>query len=138
MSSSFYQPKIWGNLEQSLVELNQMYPNDTEIVAGDLNARLGPSLVDYVHQGHIPGDYLMKHTTWCSRDTKINSAGFKLITMIYKCNLPILGDREMGFIQPYMYHADSFSSVIDYSCISQVRMDVFSDFHVLVREDSDH
>ncbi|XP_062831915.1 ras-GEF domain-containing family member 1A isoform X1 [Anolis carolinensis] len=142
LTSSYYSPDAWVQLEIIVEELTVAYTQAIIILLGDFNAKLGPSIHDLAQYGGLPHDFIKNHPKWYSRDKKINRSGISLASLILKCNLQILGGKNnnnnYNYVYPYTFHSSHTSSALDFICVSTGKANLFSQIKVLLREESDH
>ncbi|CAI5789567.1 Hypothetical predicted protein [Podarcis lilfordi] len=112
------------------------------LLAGDLNARVGPNdnaLYAYFHQWPPEMETIPPLMRRSSYDKTCNIGGLHLAHMAYRQNLHLLNGAIQGdYPGQYTYWSGHKLSTIDYCIVSQDLIPRISKFTITARAESDH
>ncbi|CAI5769726.1 Hypothetical predicted protein [Podarcis lilfordi] len=134
--------QLWKEVEAYVVQWRRQHPSAMILLAGDLNARVGPNNnALYTHFHHWPPEteIIPPLMTRSSYDKTCNMGGLHLAQMAYRQNLHLLNGAIQGdYPGQYTYWSGHKLSVIDYCIVSQDLIPRISKFTITARAESDH
>lgn len=135
-------------LEDLFYEISTSYNDIPWLIVGDLNSRTGSlsdTLVDAVNRSFGEEEFDLYFNDECnipcrsSRDTEFNNYGMQLTRFCKVNKMCIINGRIEGDVEGKITCiANAGKSVVDYAICDQSIFDLFDQFKVLPRDESDH
>ena len=126
-------------LNQALSILYEKYPDTRILIAGDMNARLGPNNTNIGNSLGLSSEDLLFLPNRVSPDLVVNPAGRALFSLIFKFHLFICNGSTTDLdASSFTFYGPRGNSVIDFMLLSFPLSTYFRSFKVLCRPESDH